>query len=133
MKTVVLITLLLVVFLFGVPISCQKDQVGEIVIYGKIIDEQSKAGIPDMQIKVDGVTQFGSGRRTEVGNTRTNTDGTFSLSVKSVENVAFYEFFANWESSGHYTEGTDFHGESYLDSITRNKIPMVFESFSIVN
>lgn len=127
MKAVLLATLLMAVVLVGIPISCQKDDVGDLIVSGKVIDKDTKEGLPNMWIKVDGVTQFGLGRRTETGSTLTNTDGTFNVAIKSIENAAFYDFFANRGSSGHYTEGTDYHGEYYLDSITKNKIPMLFE------
>ncbi|MDB4292320.1 hypothetical protein N9954_02875 [Maribacter sp.] len=127
MKIAVVTTVLLAVLLLGIPISCQKGDVGDIVISGMVIDQHSKKGIPDLRVKVDGVTQFGFERRTEVGNTHTNTDGAFSISIKSVEDVAFYEFFANRGSSDRYTEGTDYHGELYLDSLANNKIAMLFE------
>jgi len=101
--------------------------VDRFIISGKVIDKDSKNEISDIRIKVDGVTQFGFGRRVEVGHTFSEADGTFNLVFTGIEKAAFYDFFANRGSSDEYTEETDYHGAFYLDSITENEIPMVFE------
>ncbi|QCX01139.1 hypothetical protein FGM00_13825 [Aggregatimonas sangjinii] len=127
MKTVVFTALVVTIVLLGIPISCQKDSADAIVVSGLVIDRDTKQGIPNMKIRADGVAQFGLDKRIESGNAHTDGNGAFDISIKSIENAAFYEFFVNLENADSYTEESDYHGQLYLDSITEYEVPMVFE------
>lgn len=127
MKTVFSITLVLVIVLLCIPISCQKGGVEDIVVSGLVIDQDTKEGIPNMKIRADGVAQFGLRRRKESGTAYTDSDGTFDIAIKSIENAAFYEFFVNFQNADFYTEETDYYGQIYLDSIAVHQVPIVFE------
>jgi hypothetical protein len=88
---------IVVPFSFVTLFGCEDDNNlydGTIDIAGKIINEYTKEGVPDITVTVDGVDAEGGifGLRAEVGTFTTNSYGAFSTKINKLRGASRYDF-----------------------------------------
>jgi hypothetical protein len=87
-------------------LSCKKQDdsqlfVGKIQIQGKVTDDHTNEGVPNVTIVIDGISSLGfmGGIRKEVGRTTTNQNGDFSTTINKIKKPIRYDFsfFENYD------------------------------------
>jgi hypothetical protein len=84
----------LIAFVFGILLSGCTNTVGSIELKGKVVDESTKAAIPNVSVVVEALDQINDKPVTiYVGDFTTDSSGCFDYTLKKVKNVSFYNFY----------------------------------------
>lgn len=95
--------------------SCSDDGLfdGSVSIKGKLYDEYTNIGVPDILVTVDAISSNGLfGTRAEVGSFVTNSLGEFSTEIKTLPDASRYEFFIQGDTT-HYSSTIDIDTEDF--------------------
>jgi hypothetical protein len=83
----------LVAFIFSILLSGCINTVGTIELKGKVVDESTKAAIPNMSVMVEALDRSNDETTTiYVGDFITDSSGCFTYALKKVRNISLYNF-----------------------------------------
>jgi hypothetical protein len=105
----------LIIFLSGLLLSGCNNTVGNMEIKGKVIDESTKAPIPNISVMIEAIYQSNdSTSNIYAGDFTTDSLGCFAYTLKKVKSTSLYSFCI--EGHPAYAESNELLGLSDLDS-----------------
>ena len=105
----------LLVFVFGlIQIGCT-NTVGTVELKGKVVDESTKAAIPNLSVMIEALDQSNDKQvNIYAGDFTTDSSGCFAYTLKKIRNISLYNFYI--EGNPAYDPANKILGLSDLNS-----------------
>lgn len=81
-----------IAFVFGILLSGCNNTVGTIELKGKVVDESTKAAIPNLSVMVEALDEIND-KSVYAGDFTTDSSGCFAFMLKKVKNASLYNFY----------------------------------------